>query len=84
MKGFVPPPRVDLSAEPLPISRNIIITEGISVKDLAEKVGVRAKDVIARLLARGVMATVNQTLDAELAREMARQDGDEAQEITVE
>ena len=73
MKGFVPPPRsLDLSAEPLPITRNIIITEGISVKDLAEKIGVRAKDVISRLLARGVMATVNQTLDAELAREIGR------------
>jgi translation initiation factor IF-2 len=84
MKGFVPPPRMDLSAEPLPISRNIIITEGISVKDLAEKIGVRAKEVIARLLARGVMATVNQTLDAELAREMARQFGADAQVITFE
>ena len=84
MKGFVPPPRLDFSAEPLPITRNIVITEGISVKDLAEKVGVRAKDVIARLLSRGVMATVNQTLDAELAREMARQFGAEAQVITFE
>ncbi len=54
------------------------------MKDLAEKVGVRAKDVIARLLARGVMATVNQTLDAELAREMARQFGADAQVITFE
>jgi translation initiation factor IF-2 len=85
MKGFVPPPRgMDLSAEPLPITRNITITEGVSVKDLAEKIGVRAKDVIARLLARGVMATVNQTLDAELARDMARQFGADAQVITFE
>ena len=29
MKGFVPSPRsMDLSAEPLPITRNIVITEG--------------------------------------------------------
>jgi len=85
MKGFVPPPRaLDVSAEPLPITRNITITEGISVKDLAEKIGVRAKDVIARLLSRGVMATVNQTLDAELARDMARIFGAEAQVITFE
>ena len=85
MKGFVPPPRsLDFSGEPLPITRNITITEGISVKDLAEKIGVRAKDVISRLLARGVMATVNQTLEAELAREMARQLGADAQIITFE
>ena len=72
MKGFVPPPRLSLSNEPLPITRNITITEGISVKDLAEKLEIRAKDLIARLLARGVFATINQTLDAELASDMAR------------
>ncbi len=67
MKGFTPPPRLSLSSEPLPITRNITIPEGISVKDLAEKLEIRAKDLIARLLARGVFATVNQTLDSELA-----------------
>ena len=65
MKGFTPPPRLSLSSEPLPITRSITIPEGISVKDLAEKLGIRAKDLIARLLARGVFATVNQTLDSE-------------------
>ena len=40
MKGFVPPPRyggVQYGNEPLPITREITVTEGISVKDLAEK-----------------------------------------------
>ena len=72
MKGYVPPPRMVVSNEPAPITRNITITEGISVKDLAEKLDIRAKDLISRLLARGVFATINQTLDAELASEMAR------------
>jgi len=72
MKGYVPPPRLTVPSEPQPITRSITITEGISVKDLAEKLGIRAKDLIARLLARGVFATINQTLDAELASEMAR------------
>jgi len=84
MKGFVPPPRLSLSNEPLPITRSITITEGISVKDLAEKLGIRAKDLIARLLARGVFATINQTLDAELASEMARFFGAETNVITFE
>jgi translation initiation factor IF-2 len=84
MKGFVPPPRLSLSTEPLPITRAITITEGISVKDLAEKLGIRAKDLIARLLARGVFATINQTLDAELASEMARHFGAETNIITFE
>ena len=84
MKGFVPPPRLALSNEPLPISRSITITEGISVKDLAEKLSVRAKDLITRLLARGVFATINQTLDAELASEMARFFGADTNVISFE
>ena len=84
MKGFVPPPRLSLSNEPLPITRNITITEGISVKDLAEKLEIRAKDLIARLLARGVFATINQTLDPELATDIARFFGAEANVITFE
>jgi len=85
MKGFVPPPRLDASSNvPLPITRTITITEGISVKDLAEKLGVRAKDIIGRLLTRGVFATVNQTLDAELANDMAKLFGADTNVITFE
>jgi len=84
MKGFVPPPRLTVSNEPLPITRSITITEGISVKELAEKLEIRAKDLIARLLGRGVFATINQTLDAELAGEMARFFGADTNVITFE
>src|SRR5450631_139037 len=84
MKGYTPPPRMSINTEPAPITRNITITEGISVKDLAEKLGIRAKDVIARLVVRGVFATINQTLDAELASEMARFFGADTEVITFE
>ncbi|HUE52273.1 MAG TPA: translation initiation factor IF-2 [Terriglobales bacterium] len=84
MKGYTPPPRLSLSNEPQPITRSITITEGISVKDLAEKLGIRAKDLIARLLARGVFATINQTLDTELASEMSRFFGADTNVITFE
>ncbi|MGZ4825366.1 MAG: translation initiation factor IF-2, partial [Terriglobales bacterium] len=84
MKGYTPPPRLVVSNEPMPITRNITITEGISVKDLAEKLDIRAKDLISRLLGRGVFATINQTLDAELASEMARFFGAETNVITFE
>ncbi len=66
MKGFTPPPRFGGAAsfsqsnEPVPITRTITVTEGISVKDLAEKLEVRGKDLIAILLMRGVFVTVNQ------------------------
>ena len=87
MKGFQPPPRfggMQMSREPLPITRTITVTEGISVKDLAEKLDVRGKDLIATLLMRGVFVTVNQSLDAELVKDVARQFGADTQVITFE
>jgi translation initiation factor IF-2 len=68
----------------VPITKSITVTEGISVKDLAEKLEVRGKDLIATLLMRGVMVTVNQSLDGELVKDVARQFGADATVITVE
>ncbi len=87
MKGFQPPPRYggqSLSREPLPITKTITVTEGISVKDLAEKLDVRGKDLIAVLLMRGVLVTVNQSLEGELVKDVSRQFGADAQVISVE
>ncbi len=87
MKGFAPPSRfggAQVPSEPLPITRTITVTEGISVKDLAEKLGVRGKDLIATLLMRGVFVTVNQSLDGELVKDVARQFGADTSVITFE
>ncbi len=87
MKGFQPPPRYagyQMSREPMPITKTITVTEGISVKDLAEKLDVRGKDLIAVLLMKGVLVTVNQSLEGELVKDVARQFGADASVITVE
>ena len=87
MKGFVPPPRyggAQYGNEPLPITREITVTEGISVKDLAEKLEVRAKDLIATLLMTGVFVTVNQSLDAEMVKDVAAKFGAAATVISYE
>ena len=88
MKGFVPPSRFGAAAnfttEPLPITREITVTEGISVKDLAEKIGIRAKDLIAALLMRGIFVTVNQSLDAEMVKDVAAKFGAGATVISYE
>jgi translation initiation factor IF-2 len=68
----------------VPITKTITVTEGISVKDLAVMLDVRGKDLIATLLMKGVMVTVNQSLDGELVKEVSRQFGAEASVITVE
>lgn len=39
-------------------------TEGMTVRELAETLGVRAKDVIAHFLMQGIFVTVNQMLEA--------------------
>jgi len=86
MKGFQPPPRFggQMPGEPVPITRTITVTEGTSVKDLAEKLGVRGKDLIAMLLSRGIFVTVNQSLDIELVKDLSRQLGADVEAITFE
>src|ERR1700728_1640524 len=86
MKGFAPPSRqsAQVPTGPVPITRTITVTEGVSVKDLAEKLEVRGKDLIATLLMKGVFVTVNQTLDVELVKEVAAQFGADVQVISFE
>ncbi len=86
MKGFSPPNRsaAQVPTGPVPITRTITVTEGVSVKDLAEKLEVRGKDLIATLLVKGVFVTVNQTLDGELVKEVAAQFGADVQVISFE
>jgi translation initiation factor IF-2 len=87
MKGFAPPSRfggAQIAMGEAPITRTITVTEGITVKDLAEKLDLRGKDLIATLLMRGVFVTVNQSLDNELVKSVARAYGADAQIQTVE
>ncbi len=86
MKGFAPPSRMtaQVPTGPVPITRTITVTEGVSVKDLAEKLEIRGKDLIATLLMKGVFVTVNQTLDGELVKEVSAQFGADVQMISFE
>ncbi|HEY6930844.1 MAG TPA: translation initiation factor IF-2 [Thermoanaerobaculia bacterium] len=69
--------------KPLPTGP-IFLTEGVTVKELSEKLGVLAKDIIRLLLQRGVFATVNQTLDANTAIQIAKEVGVEAAVVSFE
>jgi translation initiation factor IF-2 len=70
--------------EPPPISRTITLAEGMTVKDLADKLDSRVKDVLKALLDRRVMMTINSTIDIDTAREIARQFGAEVQTRSFE
>ncbi|MGA2723638.1 MAG: translation initiation factor IF-2 [Bryobacteraceae bacterium] len=78
------PTRRQVEAGPPPISREITISEGITVKELSEKLDVKANLVIKKLLDRGIFATINQTLDSKLATEVAREFGASTATITYE
>jgi translation initiation factor IF-2 len=64
-------------AAPPPITRIITLAEGMTVKDLADKLDVRVKDVLAKLLMRRMMMTINSTVDVETAKDIAREFGAE-------
>ena len=49
--------------EPVVIEKAVITTEMISVKDLSEKIGKPAAEIIKKLFMLGIMATINQEID---------------------
>ena len=59
-------------APPVPREpREVTITEGITIRDLAEKLDMRAKDLLKNLLDRGIFASINQALDVPTATTLA-------------
>ncbi|BCW86970.1 Translation initiation factor IF-2 [Alphaproteobacteria bacterium SO-S41] len=65
--------RHDQSAAVAP--RDIIIPEAISVQELANRMARRAVDVIKVMMKNGVMATINDVLDADTAQLIAEEYG---------
>ncbi|MCS6885272.1 MAG: translation initiation factor IF-2 [Acidobacteriota bacterium] len=75
----IPTPR------PIPTElKPIKLVEGCTVKEFAEKIDVKPKEVVALLLNKGVMATINQTLNADVAREIGRDFGYDVSFATFE
>ena len=75
VRPVAPPPPM----APPPVSRTITLAEGMTVKDLADKLDVRVKDVLAKLLMKRLMMTINSTLDTETATMLAREFGADVQ-----
>ncbi len=73
--------KVQLPEEDLGI---IMLSEGVTVKELSEKVNRKAKDIIKRLFEKGIMATLNDVLESELAIEIAKDFGYLAEIVSFE
>jgi translation initiation factor IF-2 len=54
-----------------PVPKEIAITEGITVADLAKKMNLKGSDLIHKLMAMGMMLTINQQIDSDTASLLA-------------
>lgn len=62
----------------------IFIREGITVKELSEKINVKVKDIIQKFMMRGIFLTINQPLNSELAIQICSSFGYQAEIISFE
>ncbi len=67
-----------------PPDEAVTITEGMTVRDFAEKLGVKSKDLIKILFDRGLMVTINHVLEAELAEQVAADLGVDTLRVSFE
>ena len=66
------------------IKRRIKVFESITVGDLAKRMGIKANELIAKLMGLGVMATLNQALDLDTATLVAADFGYEVEQGMTE
>jgi translation initiation factor IF-2 len=64
--------------------KQVTVAEGITVKELSEKLGLKANLVIKKLVDRKVFATINQALDVKMAGDLARDFGAEVSTVSFE
>ncbi len=69
---------------PKAVNTEIVATEGASVKELAEKLGLKASQIIKQLVEEGQFATINQPLELETIKSLAAKFGATVEELTFE
>src|SRR5437764_13905187 len=90
-----PSSRRDVRKQAAPVSGKILnfnrptnkipLSEGATVKELADKLGIKANDLMKHLLMKkGLMLSINQPLGAELALDIAKDLGIDAEIVSFE
>jgi translation initiation factor IF-2 len=74
-------PRPPVSPEDF---KPIMITEGVTIKELAEKMDIKSKYIIQKLIAKGILASINQPLDLDVVKEICAEFGFRAEVISFE
>lgn len=96
-RDYIPPPKAlsledriagRLSASDVGVVagelKPVRLVEGSTVKEFAEKLGIKPKDVVTLLLQRGVFATINQPLNDDVAVDLGRRFGYEVTFVQFE
>lgn len=63
-------PELPVDQKAQPPAREVTFSEKITVKELGEKVGIKSTEVIKDLFDRGIIATINQTLEQDVVEEI--------------
>ena len=69
---------------PKAVKRRIRIGEAVAVGELAKKMGIKAGEVIAKLMGLGLMATINQAIDSDTASLIAGEFGFQVETVAAE
>jgi translation initiation factor IF-2 len=69
---------------PRAIKRRLKISETINVGELAKRMGVKAGDLVKKMIALGFMTTLNQSIDYEAAALVASEFGYETEKVQLE
>ena len=72
------------AAPPQAVNTEVTVSDGTTVKELGERLGIKANLVIKRLVDRGVFATINQTLDLDTIKDLCKYFGATATEVSFE
>ncbi|HEV7370137.1 translation initiation factor IF-2 [Arenibaculum sp.] len=68
--------------ETLKVTRDVVIPEAITVQELSNRMAERGADVIKSLMRMGVMATINQSIDADTAELVVAEFGHRSRRVS--
>ena len=77
-------PKKTVITTPKPIKRVIRVAEVIMVSELAKRMGIKAREVIKKLMELGTIVNINQTIDADLASLIASEFDYEVEKVSLE
>ncbi|HOT00858.1 MAG TPA: translation initiation factor IF-2 [Acidobacteriota bacterium] len=64
--------------------QKITVPEGLTVKEIAERLDVPARDILKTLFMKGIMVNINQILDTEVVQQVGQEMGFEIQPVSFE